>query len=143
MSFDDGWEDREREESELLADARDEVRRETLASLDLNDPEVENFVADAIVRLAPEGAYVKLSTRYPWRFSEPTAGRQSTDLLQPLLRLAALLDDGSLVPGPPPGRCGAENPYGPPQLSCDLRAGHTGQHETPWREGRAYWEQIT
>lgn len=106
MSFDDGWEEHERGDDALAA----EVRRETLAGLDLNDPEVENYVADAIQRLHPDG-WVPLSRRYPWRFPEA-------------------------------GRCGAQNPYGPPQLSCDLRAGHTGQHETPWREGRAYWEQL-
>jgi hypothetical protein len=144
MSFDDGWEERERGDDALAA----EVRRETLAGLDLNDPEVENYVAAAIVRLAPEGAYVPLSMRYPWRFSEPTAGRQRSDLLQPLLRLAALLDEGVLVPGPPPGPCPsrltltlvrADGAGGVEHLPeghvCTLLATHAGLHT----DGQAIW----
>jgi hypothetical protein len=98
------------------------------APLDLNDPATENTVAEAIARLAPEGAYVPLSQRYPWRFSEPTAGQQETTLVDAvvealrgsaavlkadrlshlvpaLIALAEALEHGALVPGPPPGPC--------------------------------------
>lgn len=96
--------------------------------IDLNDPVSENAVAEAIRRLAPEGAYVPLSVRYPWRFSDYTAtGQQTTivdavaealrgsaavheaehlpHLVDPLIALAEALEHGALVPGPPPGRC--------------------------------------
>lgn len=112
-------------------DARDEVEhiaQTCEGELDLNDPATENLVADAIRRLAPEGAYVSLLQRYPWRFSEPTAGQQETTLVDAvvealrgsaavleadrlphlvpaLIALAEALEHGALVPGPPPGPC--------------------------------------
>lgn len=132
--------------------------------IDLNDPATENAVAYAIADLAPEGTYVPLSQRYPWRFSAPTAGQQETNLVDavvealrgsasvheaeriphlvaPLRALAEALEHGALVPGPPPGRCGSAAP-GPDGMSCSLRAGHTGQHETEWQGGQAYWDSV-
>jgi hypothetical protein len=121
---------------------------EHLDPIDLNSPVDENRVADAIVALAPEGAYVPLSQRYPWRFSEPTAGRQRADLLKPLIRLAALLEERVLVPGPivEPGPCpsrlelktirpdGAGGTIeGVDRLICGLRATHAGMHQEPPR----------
>jgi hypothetical protein len=125
--------------------------------IDLNDPVSENAVAEAIRRLAPEGAYVPLSVRYPWRFTDFTAAGQQTTLVDavvealrgsaavhdaeriphlvaPLLALAEALEHGALVPGPPPGPCPAvsfeiEPDTGGYRVACELRAGHTGTHE--------------
>lgn len=101
--------------------------------IDLNDPATENLVADAIRRLAPEGAYVPLSVRYPWRFTDfARTGQQTTlvdavvealrgsaevhdaeripHLVAPLLALAEAIERGGLIPGPPPGPCPAFSP---------------------------------
>lgn len=121
--------------------------------LDLNDPETENLVADAIARLAPDGAYVALSDRYPWRFTTHAGNPQQgvsildavvealrasatvheaagiPDLVPALTALADVLERGALVPGPPPGRCGDPCPFPSSTASCELLAGHAGLHE--------------
>jgi hypothetical protein len=57
-------------------------------------------------------------------------------LVGPLREIAIALERGGLVPGPPPGRCGSpgfriivNGEPQPPVTTCDLRAGHAGQHE--------------
>jgi hypothetical protein len=93
--------------------------------LDLDDPRDENAVADAIVRLKGKDGFLPLSEKYPWRF-----------------------------PQIPPGRCGARNPA-VETVSCDLLAGHAGQHESViWptagdfqpgailKPSRAYWDPV-
>lgn len=138
-------------------------RLEQAISIDLNDPATENLVADAIVRLAPEGAYVPLSTRYPWRFgpfADVTApettlldvlvealrcsaavheAERIPHLVAPLLALAEALEHGALVLGPPPGRCGALSPVTmlerTVRRSCELLATHAGMHEVTVYDG--------